>query len=416
MAVVTSIDPAHKSRQTTTNSGPCFGTMETHGTSREGTETSETMGPIKKKETTWKDFEAMLESTPLFMNHTPVEGEENEVLEALRTLKFEGNGDEVALNLKDHGNELHSQKSYSKAIEAYTQGLDAGPTDISLRISLLNNRAACNLLLKNHGSVIRDIGVIIALCVKNGLSVPAKSMYRAGQSLIALERWEEGRDCVNRGKRLSGQGEEEMKKWDKLGEEIEKGIRRMNEKIERLRKEREDKLELRKAILERGLVIIDTPNPPDNPHPVHFETPSSSSSEQTPRSLIFPVFLLYPQHTQSDLITHFHEETTFEDQLSAMFPPSLTAQSGWVPWDEKHEYWYGNLVIYLETAQKRLLKIGKGLSLRQTLSNAIKEDEKVKGGKDGIVLRDGLLSFVVLPKGEREKEWVERFKKTRDKR
>ena len=50
-------------------------------------------GPAKKKENTWEDFEAMIESTPLFMTRTPEEGEDNEVLEALRTLKFEGDGD-----------------------------------------------------------------------------------------------------------------------------------------------------------------------------------------------------------------------------------------------------------------------------------------------------------------------------------
>jgi small subunit ribosomal protein S7e len=34
--------------------------------------------------------------------------------------------------------------------------------------------------------------------------------------------------------------------------------------------------------------------------------------------------------------------------------------------------------------------------------------------KDGIVLKDGLLSFIVLPKGEEEKKWIEEFKRQRD--
>ena len=48
------------------------------------------------------DFEKLLDSTPLFMRETPSagEGEENEVLEALRSLMFQGDGDgELHVNL-----------------------------------------------------------------------------------------------------------------------------------------------------------------------------------------------------------------------------------------------------------------------------------------------------------------------------
>jgi hypothetical protein len=54
-----------------------------------------TAGPSeKKKEVTYADFQAMLDSTPLFMSEAPKDGGEgNEVLEALRSLVFEGEGD-----------------------------------------------------------------------------------------------------------------------------------------------------------------------------------------------------------------------------------------------------------------------------------------------------------------------------------
>jgi len=153
---------------------------------------------------------------------------------------------EVALNFKNHGNELYAQKSYRDAIDAYTQGVDAGPKDGALRISLLNNRAACNLAMKNYGAVLRDTGVIIALTSKDGGQPPAKAMYRAAQSLVALERWEEARDCVARGKELKG--EESNKVWETLGEQVEKGQRRVEERIERLRREKVGKEALRRAV------------------------------------------------------------------------------------------------------------------------------------------------------------------------
>ena len=52
-------------------------------------------GPSRpsKKETTLADFENVLDSTPLFMRETPKDGTDNEALEALRSLAFEGEGD-----------------------------------------------------------------------------------------------------------------------------------------------------------------------------------------------------------------------------------------------------------------------------------------------------------------------------------
>lgn len=152
---------------------------------------------------------------------------------------------EVATNFKNHGNELYAQKSFRDAITAYTQGLDAGPQDNSLRISLLNNRAASNLALKNHGAVLKDTGIIIALS-GSGKEPPAKAIYRAAQSLVALERWDEARDCVSRGKGI--QGEKGNKVWAILGQEVEKGFRRVEERKERERREKFGKMALVRAV------------------------------------------------------------------------------------------------------------------------------------------------------------------------
>lgn len=49
----------------------------------------------KKKEVTYADFEKMLNETPIFMSASP-EGlgmEDNDVLQGLRSLVFEGEGD-----------------------------------------------------------------------------------------------------------------------------------------------------------------------------------------------------------------------------------------------------------------------------------------------------------------------------------
>jgi tetratricopeptide (TPR) repeat protein len=153
---------------------------------------------------------------------------------------------EIAGNFKDHGNELYIQKSYKEAVKAYTEGLDAGPVDFDLRISLLNNRAASNLFLRNYGAVLKDAGVVIALCTKDRKPVPIKALFRAGKALIALERWKEARDVVDRGKDLAT--EKDRKDWALLDKEVENGWRRVIERAERLRREKFGKMALQAAI------------------------------------------------------------------------------------------------------------------------------------------------------------------------
>ena len=59
--------------------------------------TTQALGPSHrpKREVTYAEFEKILDATPLFMRETPKKGdsEQNEVLEALRSLVFEGEGD-----------------------------------------------------------------------------------------------------------------------------------------------------------------------------------------------------------------------------------------------------------------------------------------------------------------------------------
>lgn len=119
------------------------------------------------------------------------------------------------------------------------------------------------------------------------------------------------------------------------------------------------------------------------------------------------MFFLYPQHATSDVISEFAEDTSFADHIATMFPPQAPPPE----WDRKGEYVDGQLVIYAMTHRKRLLKVGKKMTLRDVCKAA-----KAKEGdpKDGLEVKDGCLTFAVLPKGDVEAKWVEEYKKTRD--
>ena len=90
-----------------------------------------------------------------------------------------------------------------------------------------------------------------------------------------------------------------------------------------------------------------------------------------------------------------------------MFPPQAPAPE----WDKNAEYVDGQLVVYAMTLRKRLLKVGKKMTLGDVCRAAKEKDGEPR---DGLEIKDGCLTFVVLPKGEGEAKWVEDFKNIRD--
>lgn len=130
-------------------------------------------------------------------------------------------------------------------------------------------------------------------------------------------------------------------------------------------------------------------------------------STKEPTSLSIPVVFLYPQYSQSDIISSFDEDTTFGQHLSVMFPPDGTRPN----WDVNGDYTVPSISLYVQTKRKRLLKVGKKTTLRLLCRNAAsKPGEEL----DGLEMVDGHLSIIVLPRGQVEEEWIEDFKRQRD--
>lgn len=144
--------------------------------------------------------------------------------------------------------------------------------------------------------------------------------------------------------------------------------------------------------------------------PGHPEFDPTESKPFTPTTqMVFPVFLLYPQHSTSDFISHFAEHTTFRDQLAVIFPKDGPPPA----WDRENcEYRSGKLAVYAVTRQARLLKLPSKSTLVDVFLQA---GTMVEGGgkkvQDGLEIRDGCLSFVVVPKGSIENWYVEDFRK-----
>ncbi|KAI0313606.1 40S ribosomal protein S7 [Amylostereum chailletii] len=328
-----------------------------------------------------------LQSHPLFMTSLPDDDSENATLTALQSLVYDGTPDEIAQNFKEQGNDYFKGRRYREALGFYTQGVDAKPDDLSLKEALLCNRAACNLELKNYGSVLRDCSSAILLNAKC-----AKAYYRSGLALLALDRVDEAIDCCDRCLAFD-QGNAGVKTLQEraVKKKVEQERKEM-QKQERLQREAEARRRLKAAFAVQGSA---------NPYQPHLDP-----DDPTQNTFIFPVFFIYPQHAISDAIPQFVETTTFGAQMETMFPPAAPAPG----WDAAGEYVDGRLVAYAMTRRKRLLKIGRKMTLRQVCAAA---GAKAGEPRDGLEMKDGCLTFVVLPKGQAEQKWVDEFKKGR---
>lgn len=341
---------------------------------------------------------AALQSTPLFMKSLPSEESEDPVIQALQSLAFDGTPDEIAQNFKEQGNDYFKGKRHREAMSFYTQGIDAKPFNIVLHEALLCNRAACNLELKNYGSVLRDCSKALTLNTKS-----SKAYYRSAMALLALERYEESLDCCERCLEYDPENKGVRSVRDRAAKAKAEKLRQESEKKERIHNEQRAKKLLQVAFKERNLFAVYNPKgSSENPYEPHFDPEDPEGT-----TLIIPVFFLYPQHATSDVIAHFVEDTTFSTHIFQMFPPQAPAPS----WDKAGQYIANTLVVYAITRRKRLLKVGKKMSLRDVCNAA-----KAKEGEpdDGLELKDGCLTFVVVPKGEVEQNWVDEFKRTRD--
>ncbi|KAL7282463.1 hypothetical protein ACG7TL_003934 [Trametes sanguinea] len=344
-----------------------------------------------------EDKLAAFDSVPLFMKSLPEEATDDAAISALQSLAYEGTPDEVAQNFKEQGNDYFKGKRYKEARDFYTQGIDAKPEDKSILEALLCNRAACNLELQNYGSVLRDCSKAIGVNPKS-----SKAYYRSALALIALERYDEALDCCDRCLQFDKDNKAMQETRAKAAKLKEAKEHKERERQERERQEQLKQARLRAAYKERNIIVVPVPDTvAQNPYEPEFDP-----EDPTYNTLTFPVLLLYPQYATSDLISHFQEDTPFSAHLSAIFPPTAPRPD----WDKKGDYVDGNLVVYGFTRRQRLLKIGKKMTLRDVCKAA-----KAKEGepRDGLELKDGTLTFVVLPKGEEEKKWVEDFKKNR---
>lgn len=334
---------------------------------------------------------AEINRLPFFMNEldeTDGEGGENIGLEALKSLAYDGEPDEIATNFKNQGNDCFKAKQYKNAVEYYTKGLDVNCDVDAINIALYINRAACNLELKNYRRCIDDCKRALILDNNN-----VKACYRAGRAFFAVGRLEEARQILEFGLTKDKDNKPIQDTLAKI-DAAEKEIEEKRLKKERLEQEKIHKQELlENAIKIRHIEMVKTLNPAeylDNAK-IFLEDPMDYESQ-----LIFPAVVLYPTTNEFDFIAEISELTTPNEILAMV----LDRPQSWFD-DPKHKNFVPkNLECYMETVGGGLVKVGKKVAINVALMA-----DKAKAP-----LFDNGLRLYVVPKNE-SSDWLSKWSK-----
>ncbi|KAF2857965.1 TPR-like protein [Piedraia hortae CBS 480.64] len=332
---------------------------------------------------------------PLFMTSLDDVDEDNEQIQALRALAYEGTRAEIAENFRKQGNECVSEKNYIDARKFYAQATEAlnSPQtepveneeeeerkEKAIAEACHANSALCNLQMKNYASCQRDCAAALRLNPDN-----IKAWYRAASACLAIDKLPEALDACENGL-LRDSNNASLKA---LLTRIE-NRRDHLDALTKARREREaglalDQATLKQALHTRGILARQTDDPPDMEDAVvGLDRPRDYKS-----TLHFPVLFLYPREAQSDLVKAVTEEESLGPHLELMLPP---------PWDTAGAYHPDNVDCYMETRPGGLIKAGKKVKLLQLL----------KRGPVDIV--DGLVKVYVVPRAD-VAAWIEDFKK-----
>ncbi|KAK4955332.1 HSP70/90 co-chaperone [Elasticomyces elasticus] len=349
---------------------------------------------------------AEMKRMPLFMTSMDDMDEDNEMLQAIRAIAYEGTRAEVAGNFRTQGNECVKTKQWSDARTFYAKALaalkaprEAAPKDSdvaeldeeveekkerALEEACYANRALCHLEMKNYGSCNRDCAGALRLNPRN-----VKAWYRAAQACLALDKTPEALDACQGGLEIDSTNTA----LQSLLEKVKKRQTHLAE-VDQARRDREQRViretaTLRFALKQRNIAARKTATPPEMEDAgIKLEDPLDANS-----TLTIPMILLYPLHAQSDFVKACTEHETVAQHLEYILP---------TPWDGEHEYTPQSVECYMETVQGGLIKAGKKLSLLKLLAS----------GKIEIV--DGLVSVNVVPRA-RATEWIEDFKRRKGK-
>lgn len=307
------------------------------------------------------EFIEGIKKIPFFMTELDDQNEDQaEKIEALQSMAYEGEPDEISLNFKNQGNDCYKAKQFRDAIEYYTKALavKAGVDDIDIACYI--NRAACNLELRNYRKCINDCKLALKLDDKN-----IKALYRSARAYNAIDKNEEAIDLLKYAYTIDPDNQAILNLLN-TADNRRKFLIGQEEKRRAMEELKESKKRnFQMALQARNITMMTTSERKSDYQSQNLKV--SLSDEIDPSSaLLIPLLFLYPLEMESDVIQSESDDITIQKNLETLFesPPEWFKKSSNHPKD----YALNNLQVFAQTSTGGLAKVGKSSTIQKVLS------------------------------------------------
>eukprot|EP00301_Raphidiophrys_heterophryoidea_P025939 c8825_g1_i1.p1 GENE.c8825_g1_i1~~c8825_g1_i1.p1 ORF type:complete len:399 (+),score=116.44 c8825_g1_i1:47-1198(+) len=319
--------------------------------------------------------EDMWKQLPIFMDELPDNPFEDPRTAALMDLMYDPDErpDQIALRFKERGNEFMvqhtkgtaellkrqgedeqgnrtvvlSKNPLQDAFNAYTQGIEAEPTDKDLLSTLYCNRAYASLLKGNNGKAYNDSYQALKHNKDN-----IKAYFRGAQALLNVGKAKEALAMCSLGLKVSPTSTSILKVQTEAQSLYAAQQKRLQERYKQQVKEKalERALEKRKIRYHEDEWLFESMQ----------QYPRKMFYERENDLLHFSILVLYDEHNQSDFLEDAPEDSTIREILEQVFDPSLPP----APWDPNHQYTPKNVSVYIDDAESIRQQEKQSLSVK----------------------------------------------------
>lgn len=259
--------------------------------------------------------------------------------QALQSLLYEGEPEEIAQNFLNHGNESLKASNDLKgepfklkiadAMNCYSEGIAQNCKDSKINYELHLGMAKAEMSLKNYGKLKEQVELAIKF------KETAEIFYLGAWSRFHVNKWQECIDFCKKALILDENHKEAKSFMAYALGEMMKEKKKMDEMALINKLEEAKKLELFSEIQKYGIKVGKQ---------LHYLPQDIGASLYLDdyNVLHFPVIILYDEFMQCDFIQDFPMDSTFEEQLKIVLEHPA-------PWDPEHRYKLKSVDVFYET-------------------------------------------------------------------
>ncbi|XBW36517.1 hypothetical protein QEN19_002094 [Hanseniaspora menglaensis] len=360
-----------------------------------------------------------LNKMPFFMNALPGDDKDGnemnfDALEALKAMNYEGNPTDMILNFKTQGNEQFKLRNYKDARKFYESGLQVdaesyNPEEEAVEIdenekpfsmkefqaikaTVLSNKAACELELKNYRKAITDCKKSLEIDSRN-----VKAYYRMSKAFYLLKKLDEAKGSISFGLLIDKENKSLLQLLKNVTEKEEEILSNEMKKLA-IEKEKKRKIDLLDACLD--IRMIENVNSKEKNEFFELSKIHLEEEDVVDSQLIMPCLVLYPTINELDFVAEVGEMSTGQDVINHLLqrPQEFYLENPqYMCLDPVNKG--KKLHMYMETKEGGLVKVNK----KWTISEIF----KIEAPK--IPMLDHSLRIYLAPKDDTE--WIKKWSK-----